>query len=75
MSNIKLIHGSCANQTADAVVNAANSGLWEGGGICGVIFSKCGSKKLAQACSKIPTPVKDGNAVITSAFNMKNAMI
>lgn len=73
MSNIELIHGSCADQNADAVVNAANSGLWEGGGICGVIFSKCGSKELAQACSKIPTPVKDGNAVITSAFNMKNA--
>lgn len=73
MSNLKLIHGSCADQTADAFVNAANSGLWEGGGICGVIFSKCGSKELAQACSKIPTPVKDGNAVITSAFNMKNA--
>ena len=73
MSNFTLIHGSCADQTADAVVNAANSGLWEGGGICGVIFGKCGSKELTQACSKIQTPVKDGNAVITPAFNMKNA--
>ena len=73
MSRINLIHGSCADQTADAVVNTANSGLWEGGSICGVIFSKCGSKELAQACSKIPIPVKDGNAVITPAFNMKNA--
>lgn len=72
MSNFTLIHGSCADQTADAVVNAANSGLWAGGGICGVIFSKCGMKKLTQACSAIPTPVKDGNAVITPAFNMKN---
>ena len=73
MSNLNLIHGSCANQTVDAVVNAANSYLWEGGGICGVIFDKCGSTELAQACSKIQTPVKDGNAVITPAFNMKNA--
>ena len=73
MSDFRLIHGSCADQTADAVVNAANSGLLEGGGICGVIFSKCGSKELTQACSAIPTPVKDGNAVITTAFNMKNA--
>ena len=73
MSNLKLIHGSCADQTADVVVNAANSGHWEGGGICGVIFGKCGSKELSQACSKIHTPVKDGNAVITPAFNMKNA--
>lgn len=73
MSNFTLIHGSCADQQVDAVVNAANSGLWEGGGICGVIFCKCGSKELTQACSKIQTPVKDGNAVLTPAFNMKNA--
>lgn len=73
MSTFTLIHGSCADQTADAVVNAANSGLWAGSGICGVIFSKCGMQELTQACSAIPTPVKDGNAVITPAFNMKNA--
>ena len=72
MPNFTLIHGSCADQTADAVVNAANSGLWAGGGICGVIFERCGLKELTQACSNIPTPVKDGNAVITPAFNMKN---
>ena len=48
MSNFTLIHGSCADQIADAVVNAANSGLWEGGGICGVIFDRCGSKELRE---------------------------
>ena len=53
MSNLKLIHGSCADQTADAVVNAANSGLWEDGGICGVIFNRCSSKELAHACSAL----------------------
>lgn len=73
MSNFTLIHGSCADQTADVVVNAANSGLWEGGGICGVIFDRCGSKELTKACSEIQTPVRDGKAVITPAFNMKNA--
>ena len=60
-------------QWADAVVNAANSSLIEGGGICGVIFAKCGSTELAQECSKKQRPVKDGNAVITSACKMKNA--
>lgn len=73
MSKLKLIHGSCADQTADAVVNAANAGLIEGGGICGVIFNKCGSEELKNECSKIKTPVKDGNAVITSACKMKNS--
>ena len=72
MSTFKLNHGSCADQTVDAVVNAANGYLAAGGGICGVIFSKCGHTELTQACSAIPVPVKDGDAVITPAFNMKN---
>ncbi len=73
MNNIELINASCADQTADAVVNAANSGLRAGGGICGVIFSKAGMKELTGACSRYETPLKDGSAVITPAFNMKNA--
>ena len=72
-SKFELIHGSCADQTVDVVVNAANSGLWEGGGICGVIFSKAGSRDLTEACRKYRTPLHDGDAVITPAFNMKNA--
>ncbi len=73
MSRINLINASCADQTADTVVNAANSGLWKGGGICGVIFAKAGVKELTDACSKYKTPLKDGDAVITPAFKMTNA--
>jgi O-acetyl-ADP-ribose deacetylase (regulator of RNase III) len=73
MSKIELIHGSCADQVADVVVNAANDGLWAGGGICGVIFRKAGVQKLTEACSKYQTPLKDGDAVITPAFKLTNA--
>ncbi len=73
MSKIVLIHGSCANQAVDAVVNAANDGLWAGGGICGVIFKKAGMAALTAACAKYHTPLKDGSAVITPAFKMTNA--
>lgn len=73
MSKIQLINGSCADQIADVVVNAANSGLWAGGGICGVIFNKAGMSELTAACKKYNTPLKDGSAVITPAFNMTNA--
>ncbi len=73
MSNIKLLNASCADQTVDAVVNAANGGLWAGGGICGVIFKKAGMRELTEACEKYDTPLNDGDAVITPAFNMKNA--
>lgn len=72
MSKIELLNASCADQTADAVVNAANSNLWEGGGICGVIFDRAGADELAAACGKYKTPLKDGSAVITPSFGMKN---
>lgn len=73
MSTFELLHGSCADQEVDVVVNAANDGLWEGGGICGVIFRKAGSAELTAACSKYNTPLNDGDAVITPAFRMTNA--
>lgn len=73
MSRIKLINASCADQVVDVVVNAANDGLWAGGGICGVIFRKAGMQELKVACGKYKTPLNDGDAVITPAFNMKNA--
>ena len=72
-SKFELINASCADQDVDAVVNAANDGLWAGGGICGVIFKKAGMNELTQACSQYKTPLKDGSAVITPAFNMTNA--
>ncbi len=73
MSRIELINASCADQTVDAVVNAANGGLWAGGGICGVIFRKAGMAELTEACGKYETPLRDGAAVITPAFNLRNA--
>ena len=73
MNQIELIHASCADQTVDVVVNAANRDLWVGGGICGVIFAKAGMEELTAACRKYATPLKDGSAVITPAFNLKNA--
>ena len=73
MSKIELINASCADQKADAVVNAANNRLWAGGGICGVIFQKAGLTQLTASCKQYKTPLKDGSAVITPAFNMTNA--
>ena len=73
MSIIKLIHGSCADQRVDAIVNAANNQLLAGGGICGIIFKKAGYEKLSKACKEINTPLNDGDAVITPSFDMENA--
>lgn len=53
----------------DAIVNAANSQLQEGGGVCGAIFRKARSMELTDACSKISS-CETGNAVITPGFNL-----
>lgn len=73
MSKISLVYGSCVDQNVDAIVNAANRNLWSGGGVCGAIFKKAGYEELNRACSDIETPLKDGDAVITPAFNISNA--
>lgn len=72
MSTIKLINESSVIQNVDAIVNAANRGLFNGGGVCGAIFTKAGWKELSDACSKYKTPLNDGDAVITDSFNIKN---
>lgn len=73
MSKMKLINASCLEQEVDAIVNAANRHLMSGGGICGAIYQKAGYIELNDACSKIKTPLNDGDAVITPAFNITNA--
>ena len=73
MSTIQLIQGSAVEQTADAIVNAANRQLAAGGGICGAIFAKAGYAPLEHACAQYRTPLRDGEAVITPAFGIKNA--
>lgn len=70
---IKLLNASCADQNVDVIVNAANRYLAAGGGICGAIFSKAGYDELTDACNKHKTPLKDGDAVITPSYNIKNA--
>lgn len=54
---------------ADAVVNAANSGLWEGGGVCGYIFQDAGSEEMTKACNKYGH-CDEGSAVITPGFKL-----
>ncbi len=72
MSKIELIQASCVEEEVDAIVNAANKYLYSGGGVCGEIFRRNGYKELEEACSKIKTPLNDGDAVITPAFHMSN---
>jgi len=53
----------------DAIVNAANTDLLMGGGVCGAIFKAAGAVQLQAACDKL-APIKMGEAVITPGFNL-----
>ena len=65
MSTLRLINDSSVDQEVDAIVNAANKHLLGGSGVCGAIFRKAGYDELTEYCSKIKTPLEDGEAVIT----------
>jgi len=51
----------------DAIVNAENTELKMGGGVCGAIFRAAGPAVLQAACDKL-APIKTGEAVITPGF-------
>ena len=68
-SSIKIKKIDITQLNVDAIVNATNSQLFEGGGVCGAIFSKAGSAALTEACSEIGS-CETGNAVITPGFNL-----
>ncbi len=53
----------------DAIVNAANTGLQRGGGVCGAIFAAAGPVELQAACDRL-SPIKTGEAVITAGFGL-----
>lgn len=68
-----LVKGSCLDQKADVVVNAANPWLLAGRGVCGAIFEKAGMGKLQKACEKHADkdhPLYAGDAVLTDGFDV-----
>jgi O-acetyl-ADP-ribose deacetylase (regulator of RNase III) len=68
--NIEIEITDITELDTDAIVNAANSQLLEGGGVCGAIFEKAGSAPLTEACSKIGH-CSTGDAIITPGFDLK----
>ncbi len=70
MNTIKIMKTGITDLATDAVVNAANEGLWAGSGVCGAIFAAAGHGLLQAACSEIGH-CDTGSAVITPGFRLK----
>lgn len=70
MSSIDIRLIGITDLDTDCIVNAANSRLAEGSGVCGAVFRSAGRRELTEACDAIggcPT----GKAVITPGFALK----
>lgn len=67
--SLTLIQGDITKMETDAIVNAANSRLAPGGGVCGAIFAAAGYEPLDRACRAIGG-CETGSAVITPGFGL-----
>ena len=70
LDDISIVVADITDIDVDAIVNAANSGLLAGGGVCGAIFAAAGRRDLQAACDEIGH-CDTGRAVITPGFALK----
>ena len=64
-----LIRNDITTMKVDAIVNAANTALAPGGGVCGAIFRAAGYEQMEEACRRIGH-CDVGHSVITEGFRL-----
>ncbi len=74
MAKIEVFVGDITKLNADVIVNAANTKLLAGGGVCGAIFAAAGLEELSAACAEIGS-CSTGSAAITPAFRLEDVGI
>lgn len=70
----EIVRNDITKMNVDAIVNAANTALQMGGGVCGAIFKAAGILELQRECDEIgkcPT----GQAVITKGYKLPSKHI
>lgn len=64
-----IVRQDITKMCVDAIVNAANTQLQMGGGVCSAIFHAAGPRELQAACDQL-SPIKTGEAAITPGFGL-----
>ena len=67
---LELMQGDITQQNVDAIVNAANTSLAAGAGVCGAIFEAGGAEIFAE-CRQYYKRCATGEAVITGGGKLK----
>ena len=66
---LEIVRNDITKMKVDVIVNAANTALKMGGGVCGAIFRAADAGVLQEACDQIGG-CKVGDAVITDGFKL-----
>jgi O-acetyl-ADP-ribose deacetylase (regulator of RNase III) len=69
-----IVRQDLTKMKVDAIVNAANTALQMGGGVCGAVFKAAGASELQTACKKL-APIQTGDAVITPGFALPTKFV
>lgn len=64
-----IVRNDITTMAVDAIVNAANSSLAPGGGVCGAIFAAAGRDRLERECRAIGHCAV-GDAVLTGGYSL-----
>lgn len=67
---LHIVRDNIVHMDTDAIVNAANTTLTAGGGVCGSIFDAAGYDKMEKACKRIGS-CEVGKAVVTSGYRLR----
>ncbi|GBU20581.1 hypothetical protein R80B4_00459 [Fibrobacteres bacterium R8-0-B4] len=66
---LTIVNQDITKMNVDAIVNAANTALQMGGGVCGAIFGAAGASEMQAACDGLG-PIRTGEAVVTPGFRL-----
>ena len=66
---LEIVQNDITKMQTDAIVNAANSALQQGGGVCGAIFSAAGATELQRECDAIGH-CETGQVVMTKGYRL-----